>query len=113
MTRVLLGYGMLIGIVLGGLTSAEAMRCGQRIIALGYTKVEVVDRCGEPAAIDQRYEEEITGTFVDLVAKQSVLRIVSVLVEEWTYNFGPHSLLYLLIFKENQLMKIDTRRYGN
>jgi len=38
---------------------------------------------------------------------------VSVLVEEWTYNFGPHSLLYLLIFKENQLMKIDTRRYGN
>lgn len=113
MTRVLLGYGVLIGIVLGGLTSAEAMRCGQRIIALGYTKAEVVDRCGEPAAIDQRYEEEITGTFVDPITKQSVLRTVSVLVEEWTYNFGPHSLLYLLIFKENRLMKIDTRGYGN
>jgi hypothetical protein len=113
MTRILLGYGVLIGMVLGGLTSAEAMRCGQRILALGYTKAEVVDRCGEPAAIDQRYEEEITGTFVDPVTKQSVLRTVSVLVEEWTYNFGPHNLLYLLIFKENRLMKIDTRGYGN
>jgi hypothetical protein len=30
MTRILLGYGVLIGMVLGGLTSAEAMRCGQR-----------------------------------------------------------------------------------
>ena len=113
MTRVLLGYGVLIGIVLGGLTSAEAMRCGQPIVALGYTKAEVVHRCGEPAAIDQRYEEEITGTFVDPVTKQSVLRTVSVLVEEWTYNFGPHSLLYLLIFKDNRLMKIDTRGYRN
>ena len=93
MTRVLLGYGVLIGIVLGGLTSAEAMHYGQHIIALGYTKAEMVDRCREPAAIDQRYEEEITGTFVDPVTKQSVLRTVSVLVEEWTYNFGPHSLL--------------------
>ena len=108
-TSLRLGLGM----VLGGLTSAEAMRCGQRIIALGYTKAEVVDRCGEPAAIDQRYEEEITGIVVDPVTKQSVLRTVSVLVEEWTYNFGPHSLLYLLIFKENRLMKIDTRGYGN
>ncbi len=66
MTRVsLLGYGVLIGILLGGLTSAEALRCGQSIIALGYTKSEVVDRCGEPTAIDQRYEEEIRGTFFD------------------------------------------------
>ncbi len=47
MTRVSLGYGVLIGMLLGGLTSAEAIRCGQRIIALGYTKAEVVDRCGE------------------------------------------------------------------
>jgi hypothetical protein len=55
MTRVSLGYGVLIGIVLGGLTSAEAMHYGQHIIALGYTKAEMVDRCREPAAIDQRY----------------------------------------------------------
>jgi Protein of unknown function (DUF2845) len=113
MIRASLSYGMLISILLGSLTSAEALRCGQRIIALGYTKVEVVDRCGEPTAIDQRYEDEIVGTLVDPVTKQSVLRTVSILVEEWTYNFGPHSLLYLLIFKENRLVKIDTRGYGN
>ena len=51
MTRAALGYGVLIGMILGGLTSAEAMRCGQRIIALGDTKAEVGDRCGEPTAI--------------------------------------------------------------
>jgi hypothetical protein len=113
MTRATLGYVVLIGVLLGALTSAEALRCGQRIIALGYTKAEVVDRCGEPTAIDQRYEEEITGTFVDPVTKQSVIRTLSILVEEWTYNFGPHSLLYLLRFKENRLVKIDTRGYGN
>ena len=113
MTRVWLGYGVLIGMLLGSLASAEAMRCGQRIIALGYTKAEVVDRCGEPTTRDQRYEEEIVGTFVDPITKQSVLRTVSVWVEEWTYNFGPHSLLYLLVFKENRLVKIDTRGYGN
>jgi len=113
MTRTWLGYGVLIGVLLGGLTSAEALRCGQRIIALGYTKSEVVERCGEPAAIEQRYEAESTGTFIDPVTKQSIIRTLSVLVEEWTYNFGPHSLMYLLIFKENRLMKIDTRGYGN
>jgi len=112
MTRAALGYGVLIGLVLGWLTSAEAMRCGQRIITLGYTKTEVVDRCGDPSAIDQRYEEEITSTVVDPLTKQSVLRTVSILVEEWTYNFGPHSLLYVLLFKENRLVKIDTRGYG-
>jgi hypothetical protein len=112
MTPAWLGYGMLIGVLLGGLTSAEALRCGQSIIALGYTKAEVVERCGDPSAIDQRYEEEIAGTFVDPVAKQPITRTLSVLVEEWTYNFGPHSLIYLLSFKENRLVKIDTRGYG-
>ena len=67
----------------------------------------------EPTAIDQRYEDEIVDTFVDPVTKQAVPHTVSVFVEEWTYNFGPHSLLYLLLFKENRLVKIDTRGYGN
>jgi hypothetical protein len=41
MTRASLGYVVLIGVLLGSLTSAEALRCGQRIIALGYTKLEL------------------------------------------------------------------------
>lgn len=109
--RTYIGYGALIGVLLGSLTSAEALRCGNRIISLGYTKSEVLERCGEPTASEQR-DEGTTETSVDPVTKHIVSRKTSVLVEEWTYDFGPNSLVHILRFSNNKLVKIDTAGYG-
>lgn len=38
--------------------------------------------------------------------------IIAVTIDEWTYNFGPHSLMYRLRFEDGILRSLKTLHYG-
>ena len=111
MKKVLIIYGFLLVVVLGAFPSAEAFRCNARIVSVGEQKFDILAKCGEPTFRDWR-EEAVTETFYDPLLKRIVKHKAHILVEEWTYNLGPHNLLYILQFENSKLVKIRTGGYG-
>jgi hypothetical protein len=90
---------------------AHALRCGARLITEGDTRLEVRERCGEPTQTDQ-WEEERTVTVHDDNHNLLRRRKVSVQVEEWIYNFGPHRFMQRLLFHDGKLVDIESLGRG-
>ena len=90
-------------------TPAYAMRCGVSLVALGQWTYEVLEQCGEPV------EQHVKTVFLearDRHGKGGVAGVVSVEIEYWVYDLGPHKLRRLLRFEDGQLVRIDTLDKG-
>ena len=81
----------------------SALRCGARLITEGDTKSKMLAECGEPQNIELWEEERVyryhrwTGYNYyqhddDEFLKPHIIK-EHVLVEEWTYNHGPHKFM--------------------
>lgn len=81
-----------------------SMRCGSDVLTEGMTKVEVLQKCGEPLMKDVVGEETVYDFF------QGSGTANKVVVEQWIYDSGKGSFLRVLIFKGGTLSDIE---YGN
>jgi hypothetical protein len=97
---------MLFGLIAAFPAAAGTMRCNDKVVSLGETKAEVVMKCGEPASRDSRQEEVFEG------AEGAGAKITTVIVDDWTYDFGPDSPLRFLTFRNNRLVGIREGGYG-
>lgn len=108
---------------------ALAFRCKGKIVREGDPQAKVLHYCGEPVTAQQRYvwrsgvptgwtgrrlALETDGARIEhreelLVHDRSV---VEVLVEEWTYNLGPHKLMRVVRFENGVVVDVATRGYG-
>ena len=88
-----------------------AMRCGSRIVSEGAYQFEVLKKCGEPAFVDERVNYDVTRP---LPPRQNLSREYreSIIIEEWTYNFGPRKFMRLLRFENGILEQIHLLDYG-
>lgn len=96
-----------------------ALRCQGRVVSLGDTRYEVLEKCGPPNYVEERYEDRLgiaagrLYMYDPLEKRYSRPWVVEqVVIEEWTYNFGPHSLIYYLKFENGVLDRIRTGGYG-
>jgi hypothetical protein len=96
-----------------------AMRCQGRVVSVGDKSYEVLAKCGPPSYVERRYEDRLEVSRGGLYIYDPVERRYSrpwvvehVLIEEWTYNFGPHDLLYHLKFENGVLETIRTGPHG-
>jgi hypothetical protein len=90
---------------LGLSTPAFALRCPDGIVAVGDHKVDVLDACGEPLSKDQVFENP--GRVVDIGGEQVVqVLAVSIVVDEWIYEFSPQRFRQLLRFRNNRLVEV-------
>lgn len=99
---------------------AHALRCGDKVVREGMLEVEVLEYCGEPAAVRER------GFVVRAYTPQEMLRLPGaegvrfgpgnfyqhLLVTEYIYNFGPRRLLRKLRFEGGKLTDIETLGHG-
>lgn len=100
---------LLVFVAIFGLVAeagSTTLDCDGRIVVIGYTKAEVLLKCGEPDFKDS-WQEELTLTY-----DPDLERRIFVTIEEWTYNFGPTRFLYILRFKNGRLIHIRTGEYG-
>ena len=97
----------LVGLGAGDL--AFAMRCGSRIIANGDTSVKVREYCGEPVAVQVRRG---LSSFVDRDGYRLWLPgfAEEILIEEWTYNFGPR--MFMRVVRIENGLVTDVRKLG-
>jgi Protein of unknown function (DUF2845) len=91
-----------------GPAEADSMRCGSKLMTDGDPVAKVEAICGPPAAIERREVLRSYGYHRGLPVNSSY----EVSVELWTYNFGPHKLMYRLRFEDGLLVDIDTLSHG-
>jgi len=94
---------------LAGAVKSEALRCGRDLVLEGDRKIEVLASCGDPATIDtwqetRRVRDFRWGRFWNVWE--------TVVVEEWTYNFGPRRFIQVIRFENGRVVKIEDGGYG-
>lgn len=103
---------------------AAAFRCGSRLVTEGDPASKVLRFCGEPESVQERviYRKGLTRPRSVLRGPGGVIlqdevvfydeSVVEVVVEEWTYNRGPHKLMRLVRFENGVVVEVLTLGYG-
>lgn len=118
---------VLVGVLLNA-SSAFAMRCGTHLVREGDTRSRVLHVCGEPTDISQRIEERSvrqtigvintvrptasTTTQPPLATSTLVSANRSVVVESWTFNFGPDRAMQRVVFYDGVVNEIESLGRG-
>lgn len=96
------------------ISSAYALRCGGRIVSVGDTPMQVVDKCGQPDHIETRQETRHIKNYhyhkhngSKGWHKPPYFVTETIQIEEWIYNFGPTRFMRHLIFMTGRLEKIE------
>ncbi len=85
---------------------AFALRCGNQLVNREMQDLQVRDRCGDPF-----WTENYIG--YDVIGSDNTGQIArEVRFQVWYYNFGPHSLMHRLLFRDGALKQDDTLGYG-
>ena len=93
------------------------LRCQGRLVSIGDTKEEVLDKCGDPEKRDQ-WEEDQNSTISQIYDYKNERYIAPkvlkkpILMERWTYNMGPNKFIRYLYFQNGELIKIETGEKG-
>jgi hypothetical protein len=91
---------------------SQSLRCSERIISRGSSRVEVASLCGDPAQVEHK---TIYNNLSAAVPGQSNLvagATVEIQVELWTYNFGPNKLMQRIRFEDGVVVHIESLGYG-
>lgn len=85
------------------------MICPKGIVSDGDYQVEVLAKCGEPAAKirreEKRFEKVRDGGREKTLAS-------TVTIDEWTFNFGPQEFLQLVVIEDGRVKRIESLGYG-
>lgn len=119
MKKIML-LGLLVMAVLAAAGDADAFRCGSKLVKVGDSKGDILRRCGAPTWRDSWQEERIERVFgapyslggKSWVTRVPVAAVVTVTLEEWTYNLGSSQFMRILRFENNKLVNIETGDYG-
>ena len=83
-----------------------ALRCGYALIQTGDTKGSVISNCGKP---DNKSQRKVTTELYRRIFGTHKIKTYgkkTVLIDEWTYNFGPNDFVYVLSFDGDTLITI-------
>lgn len=104
-------------LALPSLVHASALRCDNKLVSEGASQTDALAKCGPPVSKQTRTETVTNkaregtrdGTrYGDVSTEVSV----TTTVEEWTYNFGPHRLIQVAIFRDGRLVDVRSGSYG-
>jgi hypothetical protein len=92
--------------------SADALRCGSKIISEGDPIEKVLEYCGEPVAtkrtwITRQPRFEYGGQEIPFPGSEDVP------VDLWTYDFGSSKLMRRIRFVAGQVDSIETLEHGS
>ena len=88
---------------------AHAFRCGTRIITRGDHADKILRFCGEPASVQSRVQQR---GYVSKLGHFYPGVVEEILIEEWTYNFGPNQLIRVVRLENGFVADIKYLGYG-
>jgi hypothetical protein len=106
-------------------SGAEAMRCGNRVVAGGDPKAKVAELCGRPTQTEQRtvyrsglprQEVGVDGDTGRSVSETELLihdrSLVEVRVDVWLYNRGRSRLMREVVFHDGRVVAVNVLGRG-
>jgi len=104
-------------------TPALALRCGSKIVRNGDHQAKILNICGEPTAVKVHniYRSGIPASGIRItehdhgVSDELIVHnrsVIEVVVEEWTYNFGPRKLMRVIRFENGFVTSVKRLGYG-
>lgn len=96
-------------LMLAAAAPAHAFRCGTRIITRGDHAEKILRFCGEPVSVQTRIQQR---GFISKHGHVFPGFVEDVVVEEWTYNFGPHQLIRVVRLENGYVADIKHLGYG-
>lgn len=95
-----------------GSAVADALRCGNRIISRGDHATKLLHYCGEPVSVQSWVTQRgVVGLGSSLYVPGFGF-VEDVLVEEWTYNFGPSKLMRQVRLENGIVRDVENLGYG-
>jgi hypothetical protein len=100
---------------------ADGMRCGTKLVSDGDPLYQVRNICGSPDAQLRRVETRLVRQWMQgpctpvggtMRCGYFVEQAVQVVIDEWTYDFGPTNLVRHLTFEQEKLARLTTGGYG-
>lgn len=85
-------------------------RCDASVLRPGATKLDLLAKCGEPAALDRHRVERVVAVSGD--GGRTVLAGRTHDVEVWSYNFGPSRFLQLVTLEDGKVVRVERGGYG-
>lgn len=91
--------------LLPGISLADSMRCGSRIVKDGDTIEKVLNVCGDPVTRERTWiqrapQYELGGTYYSFPGTEEVP------VDLWTYDFGSNKLMRRVRFVDGLVVSI-------
>jgi hypothetical protein len=115
---------LLLFLALGLAGPAAALRCGNKLVQRGDPMPKVLKFCGDPVATQTRsivrrgiprsrvFRDGKFSRYADDELLINDRSFVEVLVEEWTYNFGPRKLMRVIRFENGLVADVIALGYG-
>ena len=94
---------------------AIALRCGSKLVNDGDHMAKILKYCGEPTVVQVRtivrgydggYHRSRYGRDYAYGSHNEII------VEEWTYNFGPRKFMQTIIFENGLVVSVRQLRSG-
>ena len=83
------------------------MRCGNKLVSVGDTKIEVILKCGEPFFRNTIALKSIKVKTPHVSLEGQITSATTEEIEQWAYVQGPGTLLKILTFQGSQLVNIE------
>jgi hypothetical protein len=96
-------------LLLLAVSPAHAFRCGTRIITRGDHADKILRFCGEPASVQTRVTQR---SYVSDFGRVFPGIVEEIVIEEWTYNLGPHQLIRVVRLENGVVAEIKHLGYG-
>jgi hypothetical protein len=102
-------------------TSAQAMRCGSRLISEGDPREKVLNECGPPSDVEAWDEEAYKyfdrppppRLYKEFERYGSAYRVRAYIrIEVWTYNHGPSRFIDFVRLENGIVRRIYSGGYG-
>ncbi|MCS6948800.1 MAG: DUF2845 domain-containing protein [Steroidobacteraceae bacterium] len=104
---------LLIGVaLLCGPASADAFRCGSRLVNEGDTRAMVVAKCGAPTDVERQSVWRRPLIWWHGRPLYIGTDLVEIPVESWVYNLGPNKLMRRVRFEDGIVVAVETLGYG-
>jgi hypothetical protein len=103
--------GATVALMVCAEASADALRCGHRVISRGDHAAKLLRYCGEPVAVQSRVVQRTVAAFGAYYVPGLGL-LEDVVVEEWTYNFGPRKLMRQVRIEKGLIEEVRELGYG-
>jgi hypothetical protein len=91
---------------------ADALRCGSRIVVIGDTRGQLQAICGDPGDVTSHRVLQQPVYYLHGHRYFLSSGLVEIVVEEWTYNFGPLKLMRRVRIEDGVITDMETLGYG-